>query len=289
MVGPNAYQDYARAAAALVEPSRIISVYLQMQRSRGVLGGPASVVDYRKMDSLVQRNRKALEIARVGLAREYRNPAPLKARPVTYLKRLILVELMVLKGQVLASKGDHAGAWSTYLDVVELGEQTARTETAPGRMVAAVIEALGLRYALAETDEVPGDTIRAARTRLGLLRVRSGYFSDMLQGEDHFLEVAINEGVELLRSGKWVPQRRPGWDLEDELFREMVRSALRLLGREGLRKSYRAMVKRLSAEAAKPYALQNPAALGHGPTAAARIANDSLLVVGMSLMAESCW
>jgi hypothetical protein len=122
---PNAFDDYAAAAQALRDDREIEGL---LARQPDPI--PASVLP--AMEEALRKNARAQTRLRQGFAHEYRQPppppsmGPLKSEDRLFGRFRSLARLLALEGQVRAARGDWAGAASSYVDAVRLGEDLPR-------------------------------------------------------------------------------------------------------------------------------------------------------------------
>jgi RNA polymerase sigma factor (sigma-70 family) len=135
--------------------------------------------------ALVAQNKKALNIVRAGFAFPYNPPEVHYDTTLPYLVEYrTLARMLVVEGKVRAHSGDLAGAASSDLDAIQLGETVPNRSVLIFSLIGYACNALGRRAIWANLQNLTAGQAEAVEQRLIAIDSRRVPFSQALQAEE---------------------------------------------------------------------------------------------------------
>ncbi len=145
-------------------------------------------MDAAQLRETVSANAAALALARTGLTQECRVPLQFSQRYIeghlaelADLKRL--AQAFMAEGWLAEAKGSLGDAAATYLDLVRLGDNSARGGVLIDALVGVAIDHMGVAGLQKITGQLDAKSCREAATTLETLATQRQTWADMLQQE----------------------------------------------------------------------------------------------------------
>lgn len=228
--GPNAFDDFERAAA-LLKDDKLIGEMLAPPNpakpgagsagSMDVMGvsarrpnagvGKVTVWDQPHVytlgekEELLLQNEPAFKAIRAGLNHPYLAP-PLRTfyAPLDYLAHFrSLARLLRFEAETAAAHGDWARVARTALDAVELGVKVQTSRTVPGKGTGTACESIGRDSVWNAVDHLSAWDARAAARRLEAIAAAKPTTSETLAEEKWYVMAGLQNLM-----------RKPGWRAE---------------------------------------------------------------------------
>jgi hypothetical protein len=176
---PNAFDFYVAAGSAITNDNQV---------GNAASTKPPTPFSLAQKEALVQQNAGVITTLHQGFAYPYLNP-PCRSNTtlLPYFARYrSLARLLLLRGNVQAEKGDWAGAFDSYLDVLRLGEDVPHGSILLGAMVGRACRGMGRRPMWEGVAHLDAAQSKSAATRLAGIMERHFAYADTLQEEKWF-------------------------------------------------------------------------------------------------------
>ncbi len=225
--GPNAYDDFQRAAGLLRE-DKMIGEMLTPPKPKSAQTNPSSpgmgmmsggetgsasaasmgsspeqrVYTLAEKEDVLKQNADALRTVRLGFTHPYLAP-PLRSLEanVRYMSRYrSLSRLLSLESETAAARGDWKRAVASGLDAVELGLKVQYSSTIFGKLTGIACESIGLAAIWKAVPHLSAKDARAAANRLETLTAAKPSTASTMSEEKLFV---LSELLEIMH--------KPGW------------------------------------------------------------------------------
>lgn len=158
---------------------------------------------------LVEANQAALTRLREGFAFPF---TPVRVHDEADFARWMpqhasyryLARLLASEGRVRQARGDFSGAFDSYLDAIQLGNEIARDDMMISALVGSAVAAIGRQDAWDTLPLLDAQSAKSAMQRLETLIGKRPPFADMLRAEARFGEGATR------RHAQNIGQQAPG-------------------------------------------------------------------------------
>ena len=175
---PNAYDDYLKAAQMISSSGGTKAMYASPASSSSLsLPGARQVV---------AANRKALATVRAAFAKESRNPPDRDIMAQSFRQMAGMREiarLLMAEAHVRAADGDHAGAFESGLDAMEMGEDLHRGGVLIHSLVALAVQAIGQTPMLDALERIPQNRVEPFVRRLERILISEAAIREVMEEE----------------------------------------------------------------------------------------------------------
>lgn len=258
---PNGYDFYVRAGNLALgtdisenSPDRIVPH----------LGRLATRIE---VDAELASNVTALKMLRDGFAFPSRQP-PVRSfnRSFPNLANLRkIARVLAFEARVKSARGNHAGAASSSLDALRLGEDLPRGGALIDELVGIAVSAIGRQPLWKEADHLSASEARAAARRLEAIRASHVPYADVLTEEKWGMQASLSDEFRRKSAAQVVRDMTGGFGggAAGGGAREWLRTAglqarMLLTSKRRILKDNAAYMDALIARARQPYARRVP-------------------------------
>ena len=266
MPAVNARDYYIAAINALVDNGKIDWAY-----SRWIPGTKTTDPDQHfyslaAKDKLVAENAPALSLLHQGFQYPYEEP-PVQSFSTPfphYAKIRHFARFLSMAAQTQAEQGNWAGAVSTDLDAVQMGETLPRGGAVIGMLVGTACQSIGRKHVWDAVPHLSAAEAQAATRRLEAIRTAHVSFMDTVQEEKSRTQSSLRE---MMAKPDWASQLTGSINGRSTTFSQDPKawagntvnaSYVRLIGKSRILSSNAQWMDESIAQARQPYAAHLP-------------------------------